>query len=184
MGKIIDSGRRLPKARMTDLFELWENREKLVVKPVKKLSRSRGDILYGRHAVNELTGVRRETYDFDVYSSYPKRHAVKIERSIDRGTNSNLAYVEPMTYKTDGKSKKVWRVKVRPHETVECDYQAKPKGLRFKVKKGVRYETVKNADRKYNKMIREGDLHRMPNAWFDRYDTSNYLNRFRRRRKI
>ena len=171
---IIDTGRNLPRARMGDFFELLHNRKKLVVKPVKNLSHNKGDVIYGRHAVNKLTGVRRETYDFDVYSSHSKHHAIKIERSIDRGTNSNLAYVEPMVYTMDGKNKRVWRVKTRPHGNVECDYQSKPKGLRYTKINGVRYETLNRADKKYSKMIKNNDIHRFPNAFFDKYDTSMY----------
>jgi len=174
MGRIIDTGRSFPKARFTDLFELWENRKKLVVKPVENLSRKHGDVIYGRHAVNKLTGVQRGTYDFDVYSSHSKRHALKIEHSIDIGTNSNLAYVEPMTYSMDGKKKTVWRVKTRPHGQAECDYQQKPKGLRYKTINGVRYETLGRAEKKYDKMIKQNEVHRFPNAFFDSYDVKTY----------
>jgi len=176
MVKIVDTGKKLPKARIADLFELWENRKKLVVKPVHDLSRNHGDVIYGRHAVNHLTGVTRGTYDFDVYSSHSKKHAIRIEQSIDTGTDSNLAYVEPMTYVKDGKTKRVWRVRTRPHGQVECDYQVKPRGLRYKSINGVRYETLDRAEKKYGKMIRQGDMHRFPNAFFDYGDVKDHRN--------
>jgi len=179
--RIIDSGKNLPKARPADLFELWQNRKKLVIHPIKHLSKTKGDVIYGRHAVNNVTGVRRETYDYDVYSSHSRSHAIKIEQSIDRGTNSNLAYVEPMEYTQNGKKKRVWRVKTRPHGKTEADYQHKPKGLKYVKKNGVRYETMEYADKKYEHMIKEGDVHRMPNSFFDHYDTSMFL-KFRRKK--
>ena len=175
--KIIDTGRHLPKAKHTHLFKLWQNRKQLVVKPVKQLSRKQGDVIYGRHAVNKLTGVERSTYDFDVYSSHAKKHAIKIEQSIDNGTNSNLAYVKPMTYNIDGNDKVVYRVKTRPHGQSECDYQAKPKGLKYNTIGGVHYETLDRAEKKYTGMIQRGEVHRFPNAFFDKYDTTMYKRR-------
>ncbi len=181
--KIIDTGKKLPKARFSDLFELWENRKKLVVKPIMNQSRRAGTVIYGRHAVNKLLGrgYHRDTYDYDIYSGMPRSHALQLEQSIDRGTNSNLAFIQPKKIVINGKSKTVYRVKTRPHETTEADYSHKPKKLSFIVKNGVRYESLERADRKYSKMIKHGEVHRFPNAFFDKHDIDTFrLIRHRR----
>ena len=180
--RIIDTGRNRPKARFWDLFELQSNRKKLVQKPIIRQSRRDKTVLHGRFAVNQLLGrgYHRDTYDFDVFSPMPKAHALEIERSIDRGTDSNLAFVEQTRYK---QGKPLFRVRTR-FNTVESDFVHIPKNVDFVVRDGVRYESLNSARGKYKGMIDRGDVHRFPNAFFDLNDveTYNLIKKNRRRR--
>jgi len=172
MGKrIYNSGKNLPKARFSDWFELQRNRKRLVEKPIKHQAKTGGAVIYGAHAVNRLVGKKfsRPSYDYDVYSPKPLKHARQIERSIDRGTNSDLAYVERTSYPSGGTNKRLYRVKTRVNDSVEADYNHMPKGIKVVVKDGVRYESLGDAKSKYRWMNRNpeanrtgfGELHRI-----------------------
>ena len=182
--KIIDNNKKLRKAGIGDWLKLQGNRDRLVKKPVERLSRKHGDVIYGRHAVNKLLGpgYHRDTYDYDVYSKNPRSHAVMVENRIDRGTKSNLAYVEPARIDMYGKTKTVYRVKVRPYDTGEVDFNRMPSDVRYVKKNGVRYETIGKAHKKYSKMIDTGQTHRMPKAFWDKADIDNH--RFFKKRRI
>jgi len=169
--RIYNTGQRLPKAGMGDWFELQSNRNRLVRQPILRQSRRDKTVLYGAHAVNKLVGPRysRTTYDYDVYSNKPLSHAQQIERSIDRGTNSDLAFVEKTSYPSGGTDKDLYRVKIRFNNTVEADYNRMPKGIRIIKRNGVRYESLRDAKSKYHWMNRNpqasrtafGELHRI-----------------------
>lgn len=178
--RIINTGQHLPRAGIGDHFELLQNRKQLVERPILGQSRRDGTVLYGRYAVNKILGpgYHRETYDFDVYSGMPKHHALQIERSIDRGTNSDLAFVEP-----SDKYPGLFRVRTRFSDKVEADFNVMPKDVRFVKKRGVRFETIDRAKKKYSGMIRRGEVHRMPRAQFDLSDiqTHNLIKKGRRR---
>jgi len=170
--RMIDTGRHLPKASMGDWFELQEKRHRLVEQPILRQSRRDGTVLIGRYAVNKLLGqgFHRDTYDFDVKSHIPFHHAQQIEKSIDRGTNSNLAYVESTSYPVGKRIEPLNRVRLHNVDTVEADFGHLKKDMRFVVRGGVRLETLGRAEKKYSGMIDRGEVHRMPNAIFDRGD--------------
>lgn len=170
--RIINTGSHLPKARMEDWFELQSKRNRLVRQPIHRQSRKEGAVIYGAHAVNKLVGPKfsRHTYDYDVYSPRPLKHAKQLERSIDKGTNSDLAYIEQTSYPHGGTQKKLWRVKTRFNECVEADYNIMPSGIRIIERDGVHYESLKDAKSKYRRMNRDpevtgrtgyGELHRI-----------------------
>ena len=178
--RIVDTGKHRPKARIWDLWELQSKRKQLVEKPILRQSKQDKTIIYGRHAVNQLLpkGFHRDTYDFDIYSHKPLSHAIQIERSIDRGTNSNLAFVERSTHRRG-----LFRVKTR-HDTVEADYNLRPKGVQFQTKRGVRYETLNRAEQKYQGMIKRGEIERFPRAFYDldHIQTYKLVKKYKRRR--
>lgn len=185
--RIINTGQHLPKAGIGDHFELIQNRKRLVEQPILKQSRKDGTVLYGRYAVNKILGpgYHRATYDFDVYSGMPKRHALQIERSIDRGTNSDLAFVEQTHYPDpqSKREKRLFRVRTRFSERTEVDYNTMPRDVRFVKRGGVRYETIGRAKNKYKGMIRRGEVNRMPKAQWDLSDiqTQQLIKKGRRR---
>jgi len=156
---------------MSDWFELQNNRNRLVRQPILRQSRRDKTVLYGGHAVNRLVGPRfsRSTYDYDVYSHKPRCHAIQLEQSIDRGTNSDLAFVEKTSYPSGGTTKDLYRVKIRVNDSVEADYNRMPQGIRVVKRDGVRYESLRDAKSKYRWMNRNptgnrtsfGELHRI-----------------------
>ena len=160
--RIFDTGRHLPQPGMGDWFELQNKREKLVVKPILRQSKRDGTVLYGQQAVNRLLppSYRRSTYDYDVYSKHPLRHAKQIERSIDCGTNSNLAFVEQTTYPSGKTMRPLWRVKIHGNDTVEADYNIMPKGIHVVKKDGIHLESLRDAKSKYKNMIRQPSMGR------------------------
>ena len=180
---IIDTGKHLPRAGMSDWFELQGNRKQFVQKPILNQSRKNGTVLYGRFAVNKIIGkgLQRDTYDFDVYSNRPLKHALEIEQSIDRGTNSNLAYVEKTHYEEGGRKHPLVRIKIRPHETTEADFNKMPKGLKFVKIKGVKYEHIDKAEMKYSGMIKRGERGHSP--FLDKNDIRMF-NLIRSRRML
>lgn len=162
MKKRFNTGKGLPRATMGDQFELWEFRDKLVKQPIMRQSRRDGTVLYGANAVNALVGpdFSRNTYDYDVYSRMPLSHARELERHIDRGVNADLMYVEQTSYPSDGKEKRLFRVKNCLNDVVEADYNGMPDDIQFVKRGGVRYETLGRASKKYDKMIRQPELGR------------------------
>ena len=167
---IFNTGSNLPKAKYGDQFELWNRRDKLVEKPILNQSRRDGTVLYGAYAVNKLVGKHNErnTYDFDVYSSTPKHHAIEIEQSIDHGVNADLAYVEQTSYTMGKKEKPLFRVKTRMNDRVEADFNTMPTGIRFVKRSGVRYETLGRAEKKYDRMLSHPETGRGFNATIDK----------------
>lgn len=166
---IINTGQHLPKANYGHQFKLWDKRKQIVEKPILNQSKKHKTVIYGAYAVNKQVkpSLRRDTYDFDVYSSKPRKHATQIEQSIDRGVNADLAYVEKTSYPHKGKQKPLYRVKTRINQRVEADFQQKPKGITFKTIKGARFETLGRATKKYNRMLDHPEQGRGLNANID-----------------
>ena len=186
--RIFNTGSNLPKARINDWFELQVNRNRLVKQPVMRQSRRDGTVIYGAHAVNRLVGPRfsRHTYDYDIYSHRPLRHARQLERSIDIGTNSDLSYVERTSYPSGSIDKELYRVKIRGNESVEADYNRIPQGIKIVKRDGVRFESLSDAKSKYRWMNRNpavsnrtgyGELHRI-----EMYEQSKKRKIFRGRK--
>lgn len=170
--RIINTGGYLPKSGMGDWLELQQNRKALVERPIFAQSRRDKSVIIGRHALNHLLGrgFHRDTYDFDVKSKSPLLHAKQVERSIDRGTNSDLAFVEATSYPVGNRVEPLYRVKTRFNDRVEADYGLLKKNMSFVSKRGVRFESLGSANRKYSGMIGRGEVHRMPKAFWDRDD--------------
>ena len=168
--KIINTGRHLPRATYSDQFELWQNRTKIVEKPIQKQSRKDKTILYGAYAVNQQVHptLRRQTYDFDIYSHQPRHHAIQLEKSIDRGVNADLAYVQKTYYTKNGKKHPLYRVKTRLNDITEADYNTMPKNIQYTTKQGIRYETLNRAEKKYDHMLDHPEYGRGFNANIDR----------------
>ena len=179
--RVINTGTNLPKASMSDYFELRQERGKAVVKPILKQSRKDKTVLYGAFAVNKLLGqnYERGTYDLDVYSRTPKQHAIEIEKSIDQTVNADLAYVEQTEYPSGGDWKKLYRVKLK-NDVTEADFNSMPKDIKYTEKKGVRYESLERAEKKYKRMLKKPELGRGFNANIDLGRIESY-KRFKKR---
>jgi len=180
--RVINTGTHLPKASMSDYFELRQKRGKAVVNPILHQAKRDKNVIYGAFAVNQLVDKQsqRDTYDIDVYSTNPKKHAIEIEKNIDRSVNADLAYVEQTAYEKNGRWHRIYRVKTRPHEVVEADFNIMPKDVSFTTKNGVRYETLGKAEKKYDKMLKQPELGRGFNANIDLGRIKQY-KRFKKR---
>ena len=139
-----------------------------MVKTIENQSKRYGNILYGCYAVNKLLGrgFQRDTYDLDVYSRQPRKHAIQLEKTIDRGVGANISYVEKTGYPEKGRFKTLYRVKLR-NEVTEADYNRMPRDIKYTTKRGVRYETLDRAVKKYEKMLREPETGRGFKATID-----------------
>ena len=157
--RIINTGKHLPKATWSDVLELRERRNTLVRKPLIRQAKRTGNVFYGGQGVNMIVGTNyeRHTHDFDVFSRHPKRHAIEIERGIDRGVNADLAYVEQTRYIDRGRANPLFRVKIRPYGDAEVDFNLMPRDIRTTTVKGVRVETLDRAEGKYKRMLRRGE---------------------------
>lgn len=185
-GIIINTGQHLGKANITHSLSFMMNRQRIVPPFVKKQSRRTGNIIYGCSGVNAIVGrgFTRPTHDFDIFSSIPKKHAIQLERHIDKSVGADLAYVEGVPYSDKNMKGTLYRVLTRPWGHPEADYNKKKKRIKFVVKKGVRYESLDAAEKKYNKMIREGEMKRMVNAHQDLGRIALYRLSQRRRRLL
>jgi len=180
--RIINTGLGLPKPTVGDWLELQSKRHQLVTKPIMQQSRRDKTVIYGGHALNRIMGrgYHRDTYDFDVYSPHPLKHALEIEQSIDRGTNSDLAFVERTFYPDRGTRKILHRVKIRLNNTVEADFNRIPPGIRIVKRNGVRYESLKDAESKYKRMNKQG-IGRTGFGEIGRIETYDLVKKRRRR---
>lgn len=181
--RIFNTGRGLPKAGIGDWLELQSKRDLLVKQPIMRQSRRDGSVIYGGHALNRLLGrgLQRSTYDYDVYSGMPKKHAVQLERSIDRGTNSDLAYVERTSYPHGRIMKPLFRVKTRVTDSVEVDYNTMPSDISYVVRdRGVRFESLTRARDKYRAMNRQVGLSRTAFGELERIRIYNLIKKYKR----
>jgi len=182
--RVFNTGQNLPKAGIQDYLELREKRDLLVKKPILRQSRKDKTVLYGGHALNRLLGrgYQRETYDYDIYSNKPKHHAQQLERSIDHGTNSDLAFVEQTQYPYMGRMKPLYRVKLHFNDRVEADYNTMPSDITcVKRDHGVRYETLKRAKDKYEYMNKASGVDRTAFGELDRIRTYEIIKNRRNR---
>jgi len=167
--QVINTGTHLPEPSMSDYFELRQNRGKIVIKPILYQAKRDGNVLYGAFAVNQLVDKQsqRDTYDIDVYSKMPKKHAIELEKNIDRSVNADLAYVEQSEYPQGKKWKKIYRVKTKMNNVVEADYNTMPTDIKWVKRNGIKYETLERAEKKYDKMLKHPELGRGFNANMD-----------------
>ena len=159
--RIINNNSHLPQPKIEDYFELTQNRDKLVIKPILNQSRRDKTVLYGGFAINQLLGKQysRDTYDLDVYSKRPLKHAKQIENSIDHGVNADLAYIEKTSYPSKKGKQTLYRVKLK-NDVTEADFNLMPRNICFTRKNGVFYETIDKAEQKYKKMLKQPELGR------------------------
>ena len=58
------------------------------------------NIIYGARSIKKRLGwFGRETSDYDIYSNSPRKSALKLDRTLDKGSNSNSFYTKPAEHK-------------------------------------------------------------------------------------
>jgi len=164
--KIIDTGKHLPKTTIDAELRFRMESDRFVRNHILMDAKKDGIIVYGAQAVNEQVGVMhsRPTFDWDVHSPKPIHSGVKLEKAIDNHAQANISHTEVITF-TDEKSKtkKMSRVRLKGFDTV-ADFTPMPKKIKTTIINGVNFETLENAEKKYNKMIFEGETKRLINA--------------------
>lgn len=175
--RIINTGSHLPKPTRIQQMQFIERWNRIIPPRVHRQSRRDGTVIFGARAVNRLLGLgfERPTHDFDVFSGMPRKHAVELERHIDRSTGTDMAHVKQLPHPT-GKGL-LFRVETIPDGDTEVDYTRMPHGIKFVTKHGVRYETLGRAEQKYKRMIRSDEPKRIFHGHLD-------LNRIRTHRLI
>lgn len=164
--KIINSGGHLPEGTIESELRFLADSERFVGEQVRMQSIKDGAVIYGAQAVNAIVGPMhsRPTSDYDVYSAIPKDHAIQLEKAIDTKAKADIAHVEEVGFINEkGKSGKMYRVGLKNFNTV-ADYNKLPKNIKVVNIKGVKYEALDRAEKKYVKMINDGETKRLINA--------------------
>lgn len=164
--RIINTGANLPKGDLqTELRFLGES-DRFVENQVRMQSIKDKVVIYGGSAVNAIVNpfYKRNTSDMDVYSNTPKKHAIMLEKSIDRHMKHDISHVEEVSFTNDkGKNGLMYRVCLNSLSNL-ADYNKKPKNLKVIKKNGVLYENLDSAKQKYYKMLNEDNETRIVKA--------------------
>lgn len=164
--KIINTGSHLPEATVEQEMRFLGEQDRFLKTTVLKQVKRTGDVIYGRQAVNAQVGFNfsRPTSDFDIYSHKPRSRAVELEKSIDNHVGADISHVEQVNYERDKKKGKMFRVALKNYPSL-ADYNPMPKDVQVKKIRGINYETLGYAEKKYMKMI--DNRERMINATQD-----------------
>lgn len=174
---IIDTGQNLPAPSVEQEMRFMSERNRFLKVNIEKQTKQKNNIIYGCQAVNALVdkNYKRPTTDYDIYSHKPKNDAIELEKTIDNHVGANIAQVEQVNYDRDGVKGKMYRVALKNWDTV-ADYNPMPNKVSITKKHGINYESLKKAENKYIKMIKEKDFKRIINANqdLDRISLNNY----------
>lgn len=168
-------GRRM---RLIPLFLNQGNIEREILKQTKE---EKG-IIYGARSINKQIGIfGRSTYDYDIFSSNPRKSAVKIEKKIERYTPEDDFYVKK------GVNPGTWKVKHKGADGVKgneddigiVDFTETPKPTpSFNIINGVRYRKLSLERQAKLKAIRD------PKFAFRKKKDTEDLNRINFLRKL
>lgn len=164
--RIIDNNKHLPRTSLESELRFLQESERFVENHVRMQSRRDGVVIYGSTAVNAIVGpmFSRRTSDVDAYSHTPRKHAIGLENAIDNYAKVNISHTEEIPFVNEkGLSGKMYRVALKSFDTL-ADYNKMPKNIKTVNIKGVRFESLGNAELKYLKMIDEDETKRIVNA--------------------
>ena len=103
------------------------------------------NIIYGARSIKKRLGwFGRETSDYDIYSNSPKRSALKLDRTLDKGSKSNSFYTTPALHKGTYKVMNVDfdRIKGTSDDYGIADF-TKPKGrIKTTTIQGIKYDML------------------------------------------
>ena len=156
--KIFNTGGHRPKPNKLQQLQFLEKWNDITPPAIMKQAKQTGNVIYGCRAINGIVGksLSRPTHDYDIYSHKPKKHAISIEKHIDKKTGLDMAYVEEIPFTTtDDKKGKLYRVVTRPEGDEEADYNLMPKGLDITRVKGINYVSLKASEKKFPAMLKE-----------------------------
>lgn len=164
--RILNTGGNLPEPSVEQELRFLADSDRFVGETIRMQSKKEGVVIYGAQAVNAIVGpvFSRPTNDYDVYSNSPKRHAIQLEKTIDKHTKSDMAFVEEVPFTNEkGKKGLMYRVGLKHFDTL-ADYNKKPVNLKTIKIRGVLYEHLDLAKKKYLKMINADETKRLINA--------------------
>ena len=156
-GMLPDTGKQ-PPATPAHIQKYREEYDTIVPPTIlSSLKRHKSDVLHGGRSLNALVETKRESKDFDVYSSQPKRRAQEIEASIDRKVGADIAAVKKVyipkgagpPHPTPSSEPWLYQV-VTPlvHGDHEADYMKTPHKLKTVRKEGITHEALPIAYKK------------------------------------
>jgi len=170
-GQLLEANDGPPPTR-EQLQKFKENREEIIESKLFPQIKSTKNVLHGAQSRNRLIkkllgeeeakrqGLLSATYDYDVWSGMPKKHAVDIENKLDKQFKSDIAQVQKlqMGVATPGEPKEHYErygvvTRVTPAGKQEIDYSFFP-NRPFKTVNvgGVRQETLKSTYEKAHKL--------------------------------
>jgi hypothetical protein len=179
--KIINTGNHLKDASRIERLGFIANQKKIVTPKIHQQSKRDKAIIYGGEALNALLprGMHRPSSDFDIMSKKQLKHAVELEKHIDTRMNRDTVHVKQLPHPT-GRGR-LYRVGVTNEDFTVADYSPMRK-TKIVIKKGVRYESLGEAERKYNRMIETGDRFVKPSTDLGRIKENKLINKMKRRR--
>jgi len=137
------------------------------VNPLKGLKEARGyynrgntilrqakrekDVVYGGQAlIAQLGGLARDSKDYDIKSTNPRKSAYKLQRNLDRGSGGDFYYSTPSKF-TKGVHKVFFKGddgrKGNRDDVGVADFSKLIKKEKFVVRNGVRYATLESRER-------------------------------------
>lgn len=169
---INEDGRPPPTREQREHFK--ENREEVIERYLEPQLRKTKNIFHGGQSRNKLIideigeekarelGLLKRTYDYDVYSKHPEKHARQLENKIDNYYDADMTYVKqesigrdvktfinpgPINISKPREESKHKRFTVNamhtPSGKSEVDYATLPdRNVKTLTKDGIRHETI------------------------------------------
>lgn len=114
---------------------------------IENQARKNNEIIYGARSLKKQIGLfslARPTSDYDVYSSKPKRSAVKIEKTLDQSSGGNNYYVKPALHPGTYKVIDVGfdQKKNTRDDFGVVDYTKPDRRIKFKKINGIKYAAI------------------------------------------
>ena len=128
---------------------------------IRRKIRKDKDIVYGTRAMNAQLPhhLKRNTFDFDVYTKRPKQKARAMDKRLDRKLygGKNVFYTTPAIHKG------TWKVRHRGADRRRgteddfdvVDYTQRPKRVRTFMKNGIRYESLSSIKKIKRKILKD-----------------------------
>ena len=126
----------------SNLSEVNFNMDKTILGVAKK----RKQVVYGARSIQAQNNLfARNTQDWDVFDTNPKKVAQLVEKMLDKQMKGNYFYSEEAMHKGTWKVKGIGNDRIRGTKDDEsiADYSKLEKGVPYVIKNGVRYRKLR-----------------------------------------
>ena len=126
----------------SNLSEVNFNMDKTILGVAKK----RKQVVYGARSIQAQNNLfARNTQDWDVFDTNPKKVAQLVEKMLDKQMKGNYFYSQEALHKGTWKVKGIGMDRIKGTEDDEsiADYSKLEKGVPYVIKNGVRYRKLR-----------------------------------------
>jgi len=117
------------------------NVDKFILNQAKKNK----SVIYGGQAIKKHIGfIARPTKDYDILSKKPRKHAIQLERTLDKKSGGDFYYTQPALHKGTHKVKHIGVDKIKETEDDFgiADYTKPIRKHKTKTIDGIKYVTL------------------------------------------